>query len=102
MRGLGASANSDFYGIADLDEATAYLAHPILGSRLRAAVSAVLDHAADGARAVLGPDAVKLRSCLTLFELAAPHEPLFRAALDSLFGGEDDVATRQLLRTRAR
>ncbi|MGC8509953.1 MAG: DUF1810 domain-containing protein [Acidimicrobiales bacterium] len=100
LRGLGSSANSDYYGIADLAEAREYLAHPLLGPRLRAAVSAVLEHATLGAAAVLGSDVVKLRSCVTLFHLAAPQEPLFRTALDVLFGGEEDERTRQLLTRR--
>ena len=100
LRGLGTSANSDYYGLTDLEEARAYLAHPLLGPRLRAAVSAVLEHAALGAGAVLGPDAVKLRSCVTLFHLAAPQEPLFRIALDALFEGKEDERTRQLLAPR--
>jgi uncharacterized protein (DUF1810 family) len=100
LRGLGSSANSDYYGIADLAEAREYLAHPLLGPRLRAAVSAVLEHASLGAAVVLGPDVVKLRSCVTLFHLAAPQEPFFRTALDVLFGGEEDERTRQLLTRR--
>ena len=102
LRGLGASANSDFYGIADLVEAKAYLAHPLLGSRLRAAVTAIVEHASRGADAVLGPDAIKLRSCLTLFHLAAPQETLFTFALDALFAGEPDERTHLLLQHRAR
>lgn len=102
LRGLGASANSDFYGVTDLVEAKAYLADPLLGSRLRAAVTAIIEHASRGADAVLGPDAIKLRSSLTLFHLAAPQESLFTSALDSLFAGEQDNRTRQLLLHRAR
>jgi uncharacterized protein (DUF1810 family) len=97
VRGLGSSANSEFYGIADLAEAKAYLAHPVLGPRLCEAVEAVLEHASLGAGAVLGPDAIKLRSCLTLFHRAAPQDSLFRAALDTLFAGEEDERTHQLL-----
>ena len=102
LRGLGTSANSDFYGVADLDEAKAYLAHPLLGPRLRAALTAILEHVSLGADAVLGPDAFKLRSCLTLFHLAAPEETLFTSALDALFAGEQDERTRQLREHRAR
>lgn len=102
LRGLGASANSDFYGIANLEEARTYLADPLLGSRLRAAVTAIVEHASRGADAVLGPDAIKLRSSLTLFHLAAPQESLFTSALDVLFAGEQDERTRQLLQHRAR
>ena len=100
LRGLGSSANSDYYGVVDLAEARAYLAHPLLGFRLREAVRAILGHASLGADYILGADAIKLRSCLTLFHLAAPHEALFRTALDVLFAGEEDDRTRQLLRQR--
>jgi uncharacterized protein (DUF1810 family) len=98
LRGLGRSETSRFFGIAGLDEARAYLAHPVLGARLRAAFEAVL--AAPGsAEAILGPiDAVKLRSSATLFLRAAPDEPLFGAVLDRFFDGQPDAATDDLLR----
>jgi uncharacterized protein (DUF1810 family) len=94
--GLGRSANAERYGITGLDEARAYLAHPVLGRRLRQAVDALL--ACPGAAAgVLGPDDVKLRSCLTLFARAAPDEPTFRALLERWYGGEEDPRTLALL-----
>ena len=98
LRGLGRSETSRFYGLADLGEARAYLEHPVLGSRLRAAFEAVL--AAPGsAENILGPiDAVKLRSSATLFLRAAPGEPLFIEILDRFFGGGPDAATDDLLR----
>ena len=97
-RGLGRSALADHYGIGGLAEARAYLAHPLLGSRLRECVAAVLDHAGERtAEEMLGTvDAVKLRSCLTLFEAAGGGEP-FASALASLFAGERDPATLVLL-----
>ncbi len=98
LRGLGTSTTSTFYGIVSLAEAQAYLAHPLLGPRLRAAVDAVLEHASRGVDAVLGPDSIKLRSCVTLFLRAAPQEALFRVALDTLFAGEEDQRTDELLR----
>ena len=97
LRGLGRSETSRFYGIDGLEEAAAYLGHPMLGPRLRAAFQAVL--AAPGsAEAILGPvDAMKLRSSATLFERAAPADPLFGAVLERFFGGERDARTLALL-----
>lgn len=97
LAGLGRSAMAQHYAIASLAEARAFLAHPLLGPRLRACVAALQDLPATRAEAVFGTiDAVKLRSCLTLFD-AAGTEPLFRAALDRWFGGERDAATLALL-----
>jgi uncharacterized protein (DUF1810 family) len=96
LAGLGRSANAERYGLTGLDEARAYLAHPVLGPRLREAVAVLL--AARGTAAdVLGPDDVKLRSCLTLFARAAPDEPAFRALLDRWYGGAEDPRTVELL-----
>lgn len=92
-RGLGHSAMAQHYGIGSIEEARAYLAHPILGARLRACVAALDGLLQADAVAVFGPiDAMKLRSCLTLFEQAGGGPP-FAAALDRWFGGERDPAT---------
>jgi uncharacterized protein (DUF1810 family) len=81
-----------------LDEARAYLAHPVLGARLRACAEAVLSVRGRTADEILGAiDAVKLRSCMTLFHRAAPEEPLFREVLDRFYGGAADDATDALL-----
>ncbi|WP_237219651.1 DUF1810 domain-containing protein [Sphingomonas arenae] len=97
-RGLGRSAMAELYGITGLEEARAYLAHPVLGPRLRESVAAVLGHAGQRtAEQMLGPvDATKLRSCLTLFEAAGGGEP-FPQALSLLFAGERDPATLVLV-----
>jgi uncharacterized protein (DUF1810 family) len=97
LRGLGSSANSTFYGIASLEEARSYARHPVLGPRLREAVGALLDHEERGAEAVLGADAVKARSSLTLFARAVPEDPLFAGALKRLFDGREDELTLALL-----
>lgn len=99
LRGLGRSAMADHYGISGMDEARAYLAHPLLGDRLRECVAAVLRHAGERtAEQMLGAvDAAKLRSCLTLFEAAGGGEP-FAQALAALFRGERDPATLVLVR----
>ncbi len=97
LAGLGHSAMAQRYAISSLDEARAYLAHPILGSRYRECVGALQDLAKANAEAVFGPiDAMKLGSSLTLFH-AASGDPLFEAALNRWFGGEEDVTTLRLL-----
>lgn len=97
LRGLGRSAAAHEYGIADRAEAQAYLAHPLLGERLRDCVQAMLAHSDRSAISVLGDvDALKFRSCLTLFH-AVSDEPLFRRALDAFYDGQPDEATLALL-----
>jgi uncharacterized protein (DUF1810 family) len=98
IAGLGHSAMAQRYAIADLAEARAYLAHPILGARLRECTGAMLAHAGTSPRAILGDiDAVKLRSSMSLFEAAAADEALFGACLDAFFDGVRDAATLGLL-----
>lgn len=94
IAGLGSSDVSRHFAIASLDEAVAYLAHPVLGARLRECTGAVLATRGRTAREVFGPvDAMKLRSCATLFHRAAPNEPLFGELLDRYYGGVADEAT---------
>ena len=99
--GLGRSGMSQFYGIASLDEARDYLAHPVLGPRLVSCASALLDlPASTTAISVFGElDAMKVHSSMTLFHRAAPDEPTFRAVLVRYFDGEADPATDALLGT---
>jgi uncharacterized protein (DUF1810 family) len=98
LRGLGRSDKAQVFGIASLDEARAFLAHPILGSRLRECVVALLNLGGSDAEKVLGSvDAQKLRSSLTLFRLACEDEPVFAHALTRYFGGQLDRATLVLL-----
>ena len=103
MRGLGQSAMSVRYGIGSLDEAKAYLAHPLLGARLRECVAAMNGHTRLSASQILGSiDAQKFRSCVTLFMEASGHEPIFTAALAKYFGGAPDQSTLSLLGTSPR
>ena len=98
VAGLGRSSMSQLYAIESLSEARAYLAHPVLGPRLRECASLVLAVPGRTAVEILGGiDAVKLRSSMTLFHRAAPDEPLFGAVLDRFFGGVADPATDGLL-----
>ncbi len=96
IAGLGFSDMARRYAIRDLDEARAYLAHPILGARLRRGVDLLLAHRDRSAHAILGsPDDLKLRSCLTLFRVAAEGDDRarFQAALDAFYGGAADPRT---------
>lgn len=97
IEGLSSSATGLRYAIASLEEAVAYLEHPILGARLRETVDAVNALEGRSARAVFGPDDVKFRSSLTLFHRAAPEDRRFSDALARYFAGEQDTATLQRL-----
>src|SRR3954454_11799241 len=98
LTGLGRSATARFFGIASAAEARAYLADPLLGTRLRECVAAVLGHAGTSAQSLLGPvDAIKLLSSMTLFEAVAEEPAPFAAVLDAYFGAGRDPATLSLL-----
>jgi uncharacterized protein (DUF1810 family) len=96
--GLGHSEMSRHYGIASLDEAQAYLAHPVLGPRLRECAALVHSVTGRSANEIMGStDAMKLRSSMTLFHRAAPDEPVFREVLVRYYGGVADSRTDALL-----
>ncbi len=98
LRGLGRSATAQYYGIADLSEARAYLADPVLGPRLTACAQALLGHKGAAPDAILGPvDAAKLRSSATLFE-AAGGGPEFATLLEMFYGGRRCTRTLEMLR----
>jgi len=98
MRGLGLSSTSAYYGIGSLDEAKAYLVHPILGLRLRECVEAVAMHDGVSAEQIFGSlDALKFRSCLTLFATVESHPSVFAQALTQFFGSGRDQRTLALL-----
>ncbi|BBD03414.1 MULTISPECIES: DUF1810 domain-containing protein [Sphingobium] len=95
LRGLGNSAIARHYGIASLAEARCYLDHAVLGARYLTCVEALQRLEGDDPIAVFGSiDAMKLRSSLTLFEIARSL-PLFDEAIERWFDGERDDATRQ-------
>lgn len=99
IAGLGSSPRAQFYAIRSIDEARAYLNHPVLGPRFRACVGALQDLTGATAEDVFGNiDATKLRSSLTLF-VAAGGDQIFSAALQRWFGGQADDATLQRLPT---
>ena len=98
LAGLGSSSTARAYALSGLDEAQAYLAHPVLGPRLREAAELAAAVQGRTASEVFGyPDDLKLRSSMTLFARAAPQDPVFTAVLDRYFGGDPDPRTLELL-----
>src|SRR6056297_1781862 len=94
LRGLGRSERARRYGIDGLTEARAFAADPVLGPRLRGAGELMLSHAGRAPEDVLGAvDAVKLRSCATLFAAADAGAPVFPALLAAFWGGAGCAAT---------
>lgn len=100
LRGLGHSHDANYYGRENAAEAATYLAHLVLGARLREA-SAMLAHKDKTAHTILGaPDDMKFRSCLTLFHaVAAPDASLWQDAINQFYGGGLDETTLRLLAT---
>ena len=97
--GLGFSSTSEFYAIRDLGEAKAYLADPVLRARLLEISGALLELDSSDPSAVMGyPDDLKLKSSMTLFELAEPDCPVFPSVLEKFYGGERDRRTIRLAR----
>jgi len=98
IEGLGHSAMAQRYAIRSADEAAAYLAHPVLGPRLRACATAVASHDDRGVDEIFGhPDNLKFHSSMTLFADVAPDEAIFQACLDQFFDGRADPATVERL-----
>lgn len=102
LAGLGLSAMAKKFSIGSLEEARAYLNHPVLGSRLRECTELVLAVSDRSIREIFGePDDMKYRSCMTLFAAAAPQETLFGSAFDKYFGGDRDPLTLRFLQQSA-
>ena len=98
LKGLGRSSTSEFYGITSLDEASAYLQHPVLGARLLQCTELVIAIQGSDPEDIFGDvDAMKFRSCMTLFAAADPGNPVFSRALEKYFAGEGDPLTRSYL-----
>jgi uncharacterized protein (DUF1810 family) len=99
FKGLGFSPTSKRYSIKSIDEAKAYLDHPVLGSRLVECTEAVLKVEGRSAHDIFGsPDDLKLKSCATLFEYVSPKESVFEQLLDQYFQGERDQKTLNLIK----
>jgi uncharacterized protein (DUF1810 family) len=103
LSGLGHSAMAQRYAIQNIDQARRYLAHPVLGNRLRHDVSLMANHKNKSAFDILGsPDDFKFRSCLTLFCEAASDKSdksLFAETLNQFYNGKPDPRTLELLRS---
>jgi uncharacterized protein (DUF1810 family) len=94
IEGLGRSPTARHYAIGSLDEARAYLEHPVLGERLRECARILTELEGRSAEEIFGGvDAMKLRSSMTLFARAAPGEPVFHEVLDRYYEGVADAAT---------
>ena len=101
LSGLGHSQTARYYAIRDRAEAAAYIAHPVLGSRLLEISSELLKLKSSDAREIMGwPDDLKLKSSMTLFGLVS-REPVFRQVLEQYFGGEEDQYTVQAISRQA-
>ena len=99
LRALGRSATAQRYGIGSLDDARAYLAHPVLGPRLVECTGLVNRVEGRSVHEIFGgPDDLKFHSSMTLFASADPEAPVFREALGKHFGGELDAPTVEKLR----
>jgi uncharacterized protein (DUF1810 family) len=98
IAGLGESATSRRYAISSVEEARAYLRHPVLGPRLRECAAIVASSGTKTARELMGDiDAMKLRSSMTLFLRADPGDPVFQQVLDRYFDAHPDPATDRLV-----
>lgn len=97
LKGLGRSSTSEYYGLSGIKEAQAYLSDTILKARLIEITDAVIAHKDKSAEEIFGGiDAKKLRSCMTLFSIAAPDIPVFDAVLEQFFNGTLDRNTLRL------
>lgn len=97
LKYLGHSYNSQFYGISGIEEATAYLQHPVLGPRLREVSEAILNLPTTDPREVFGGiDALKLCSSMTLFDSVSPDD-IFSRVLDKYFSSRRDPRTLKIL-----
>jgi uncharacterized protein (DUF1810 family) len=101
IRGLGRSEMAQRYAISGLEEARAYLQHPLLGPRLEACARAIAPLTDRTAHQIFGsPDDLKLQSSMTLFAAAAPDRDIFREILDTFFDGVTDSGTLDKLQSR--
>ena len=99
LRGLGETARSWKFGIKDADEARSYLSHPVLGFHLQEITEALLKLDETDPVKVMGKvDAMKLRSCMTLFAAISDKGSVFHKVLDKFFGGEEDSVTLSMLK----
>jgi uncharacterized protein (DUF1810 family) len=102
LKGLGKSWNATHYAISSIEEAHAYLRHPILGPRLLECTELVNAIEGRSIEEIFGDiDSVKFRSSMTLFAKADPSKPVFTTALETCFTGQRDPLTLELLKKHA-
>ena len=98
LEGLGLSSTAKFYGIHDLEEATSFLAHPVLGKRLVQISEVLLQLESSDPHEIFGsPDDLKLRSSMTLFSLVTGADPVFQKVLAKYFNNQRDERTVNML-----
>ncbi len=98
LKGLGKSGTSDYYGISNIDEAKAYLSHPILRKNLIEISEALLKLPINNVTEIFGkPDDMKLKSCMTLFSMASEDDKVFDKVLSKFFIGKYDIKTLNIL-----
>lgn len=101
LKELGKSSTALYYGIDSMEEAKAYIQHPLLGKRLLEISGVLVELDKTDAVEIFGSiDAKKLRSCMTLFHLAAPEEPVFTEVLNQYFDGKSDKRTIDIFRNK--
>lgn len=94
IQGLGSSETAHYYAIKDMEEATAFLRHPVLGNRLLEICRALYNLPSNNASEIFGyPDDIKLKSSLTLFTSVPCADPVFQQLLQKYFGGKKDEST---------
>lgn len=100
LKHLGHSYNAKYYGISGLDEASEYLADPILGQRLREVSYTILNLPTNDAREIFGDiDSLKLRSSMTLFDFVSSND-VFESILNKFFDGDKDHRTINIVRSK--
>ncbi|NBL63591.1 DUF1810 family protein [Flavobacterium sp. NST-5] len=98
LKDLGKTETAKFFGISSIEEAKAYLKHPVLGKRLLAISEVLLKHQNKSANEIFGkPDDLKLKSCMTLFLQTENAPVIFEKVLDTFYNGEKDVRTLEIL-----
>ncbi len=99
LRGINSSSRSDYFGITDIDEAKRYLAHPVLGTRLREITNAALSHRHKKAEKLFGSeiDAEKVKSCMTLFDHISPND-IFAEMLSAFYNESRCTATLAMIK----
>lgn len=102
LKCLGSSSTAQYYGITGLEEASAYLQHPVLGKHLVQIASALLELQGRTASDIFGsPDDMKLRSSMTLFSQVENTDPVFQKVLDKYFQGRPDELTLKIVKQPA-